>query len=54
VCVYSDADLLIRPTASGRFPQIGVENIEVHGLGHLSLLVAPKVTRTVASRLTLS
>lgn len=51
--LYSDADLLVRPTASGRLraPELAATNIEVRGLGHLSLLVASRVLRAVTAQL---
>ena len=53
VSIYSDADLLIRPTSAGRLRSsaLNATNIRVHGLGHLSLLVAPRVVKTVTDQL---
>jgi triacylglycerol lipase len=51
--LYSDSDLLIRPTSSGKLrePAMAATNIEVSGLGHLSLLVSSRVLRAVTSQL---
>ena len=53
VSIYSDADLLVRPTAAGRLraAAMNATNICVHGVGHLSLLVAPRVVRAVTAQL---
>lgn len=53
VAFHSDADLLIRPTGAGRLraPALQATNIEVHGLGHLSLLMTPRVLRAVTAQL---
>lgn len=53
VAFYSDADLLIRPTSAARLraPGLAATNIKVRGLGHLSLLLSPKVLRAVTAQL---
>ena len=53
VALYSDSDLLVRPTSAGRLRarELGATNIVVHGIGHLSLLVTPKVVRAVTTQL---
>jgi triacylglycerol esterase/lipase EstA (alpha/beta hydrolase family) len=53
VAVYSDRDLLVQPSSSGRLrdPAMGATNIEVAGLGHLSLLVSARVLRAVTAQL---
>jgi len=53
VAVWSDADELVRPTTAARLraPALGATNIEVHGLGHLALMISPKVLRAVTAQL---
>lgn len=53
VAVYSDSDLLVRPTSSGRIRDraLAATNIEVRGLGHVSLLVSSRVLRAVTAQL---
>jgi pimeloyl-ACP methyl ester carboxylesterase len=53
VALYSDSDLLVRPTSAGRLRgrELGATNIVVHGVGHLSLLVTPRVVRAVTAQL---
>jgi triacylglycerol lipase len=53
VSIYSDADLLIRPRSAARLraPEMRATNIEVRRVGHLSLLVAPRVVKAVVDQL---
>ncbi len=51
VAIHSDSDLFVRPAGAGRLDLPGATNVEVHGLGHLSLLVAPRVLRAVTAQL---
>jgi pimeloyl-ACP methyl ester carboxylesterase len=53
VAFHSNADLLIRPTGAARLraPALEATNVEVKGLGHLSLLLSPKVLRAVTAQL---
>jgi len=53
VAVYSDADLFVWPTSAAglRAPGLAATNIEVHGLGHLSLLIDARVVALVAAEL---
>jgi triacylglycerol lipase len=53
VAVYSDADLLVWPTSAAglRAPALAATNIEIHGLGHLSMLIDSRVVAVVTAEL---
>ena len=53
VAVYSDADLLVWPTSAAglRVPGLGATNVELHGVGHLSMLIDARVVAVVTAEL---
>jgi triacylglycerol esterase/lipase EstA (alpha/beta hydrolase family) len=53
IAYYSNLDLFIQPGASARIehPALNATNILVKDHGHLSLLVSPRLTRSVAAQL---
>jgi len=55
LAVYSDLDQLVVPSRAARceHPDLGAINVMVHGVGHMSLPVDPRVARLVADQLRL-
>ncbi len=53
VAYYSNTDLLVQPSPSGmlRHPALGAVNILAKDHGHLSLMLSPKVARSVVDQL---
>ncbi|MHB8466694.1 MAG: esterase/lipase family protein [Acidimicrobiales bacterium] len=53
VAYWSDADVLVRPRTAGRLlaPELHATNVQVHGIGHLSFLMSPRVIRGVGETL---
>ena len=49
IAIYSDADALIEPPENGYYP--GAFNIEVHDVGHFTMLFSPRVFRLIAENL---
>jgi predicted esterase len=54
VAIYSDRDEVVVPTSSARLdhPDLAVTALQVHGVGHLSLLANSTVAHAVAAALT--